>query len=91
MKHPRISLSLSLSLLTIAYCLAPQASSWAAETKLAKMRFVQSGNTSSSWPLYVAQQRKFLEKNGIDLEVIVIRGSTNLVSASVRLARASGR
>jgi ABC-type nitrate/sulfonate/bicarbonate transport system substrate-binding protein len=55
----------------------------AADAPLKKLRFVQSGNTSSSWPIYVAQQKKILEKNGIDLEVIVIRGSTNLVRAVI--------
>ena len=65
------------------FCLLPIADSWGAEAKLTKMRFVQSGNTSSSWPLYVAQQKKFFEKNGIELEVIVIRGSTNLVRAVI--------
>jgi len=46
-----------------------------------KMRFTQSGNTSSSWPLYVAEHKKFFEKNGIQVEVIIIRGATNVVRA----------
>ena len=53
----------------------------AADSGMLKMRFTQSGNTSSSWPLYVAQQKKILEKNGVQLEVIIIRGATNLVRA----------
>jgi ABC-type nitrate/sulfonate/bicarbonate transport system substrate-binding protein len=64
----------------IAYCLLPIASR-AAESGMLKMRFTQSGNTSSSWPLYVAEQKKLFEKNGIQVEVIIIRGATNVVRA----------
>ena len=49
----------------------------AADAGMLKMRFTQSGNTSSSWPLYVAQQKKILEKNGVQLEVIIIRGANH--------------
>lgn len=57
------------------------ATSGSAETKLSKLRFVQSGHTASSWPVYIAQQKKMLEKNGIELEVIIIRGATNTTRA----------
>jgi ABC-type nitrate/sulfonate/bicarbonate transport system substrate-binding protein len=53
----------------------------AADGDMLKMRFTQSGNTSSSWPLYVAEQKKMFEKNGIQVEVIIIRGATNVVRA----------
>jgi ABC-type nitrate/sulfonate/bicarbonate transport system substrate-binding protein len=53
----------------------------AADGSMLKMRFTQSGNTSSSWPLYVAEQKKMFEKNGIQIEVIIIRGATNVVRA----------
>ena len=53
----------------------------AADAGMLKMRFTQSGNTSSSWPLYVAEQKKLFEKHGIQLEVIIIRGATNVVRA----------
>lgn len=53
----------------------------AADTGMLKMRFAQSGNTSSSWPLYVAEQKKIFEKNGLQVEVIVIRGATNTTRA----------
>jgi NitT/TauT family transport system substrate-binding protein len=46
-----------------------------------KMRFAQSGNTSSSWPLYVAEHKKLFERNGLQLEVIIIRGTSNVVRA----------
>ena len=52
-----------------------------ADGGMLKMRFTQSGNTSSSWPLYVAEQKKIFEKNGIQVEVIIIRGATNVVRA----------
>jgi ABC-type nitrate/sulfonate/bicarbonate transport system substrate-binding protein len=53
----------------------------AADGGLLKMRFTQSGNTSSSWPLYVAEDKKMFEKNGLQVEVIIIRGATNVVRA----------
>jgi ABC-type nitrate/sulfonate/bicarbonate transport system substrate-binding protein len=53
----------------------------AADSGILKMRFAQSGNTSSSWPLYVAEQKKIFEKNGLQVEVIVIRGATNTTRA----------
>ena len=82
MPNSKVLLALNFWLLTVAYCLLPVASS-AADALLKKMRFVQSGHTSSSWPIYAAQQKKILEKNGIDLEVIIIRGSPNLVRAVI--------
>src|SRR3954453_20475640 len=53
----------------------------AAETGIVKMRFTQSGNTSSSWPLYVAEQKRIFEKNGLQVEVIIINGATNTTRA----------
>jgi len=53
----------------------------AGEAALPKVRFVQSGHTASSWPLYVAQEKKLFEKNGIFLEAIIIRGATNTTRA----------
>ena len=67
-------------LLPIAYCLLPSLLG-AAESGLLKMRFTQSGNTASSWPLYVAERKKIFEKNGLQVEVIVIRGATNTTRA----------
>lgn len=46
-----------------------------------KVRFAQSGHTAASWPIYVAQHKKILEKNNIDLEVIIIQGATNTTRA----------
>ena len=80
MRNRKTLLTRYLRVLTIAYCLLPIASP-AADAPLKKVRFVQSGHTSSSWPIYVAQQKKFLEKNGLDLEVIIIPSSPNLVRA----------
>lgn len=54
---------------------------YAAEPGMLKMRFTQSGNTSASWPLYIAEQKKMLEKNGLQVEVIIIRGTPNVVRA----------
>jgi NitT/TauT family transport system substrate-binding protein len=52
-----------------------------AGAELSKVRFAQSGHTAASWPIYVAQQKKILEKNGIELEVIIIQGATNTTRA----------
>jgi len=71
---------IGVSILSIVYCLLPVTSP-AADSGLVKMRFTQSGNTSSSWPLYVAEQKKIFEKNGLQVEVIIIRGATNVVRA----------
>jgi ABC-type nitrate/sulfonate/bicarbonate transport system substrate-binding protein len=80
MDHRKIK-SLIVSLfLAIGYGLLPGRSP-AAESAMLKMRFTQSGNTSSSWPLYVAEQKKMFEKNGLQVEVIIIRGATNVVRA----------
>jgi len=71
---------LILGVCTLASCLTTHASQ-GADSGLLKMRFTQSGNTSSSWPLYVAEQKKIFERNGIAVEVIIIRGATNVVRA----------
>src|SRR5512136_2341731 len=70
----------NLWLIMLAGCLVPSAG-FAADAGLLKMRFTQSGNTSSSWPLYVAEQKKIFEKNGLQVEVIIINGATNVVRA----------
>ena len=73
MKHLRF-----VSLLFSALCSAGSPlAALAADSGMLKMRFTQSGNTSSSWPLYVAEQKKIFEKNGLQVEVIVVRGATN--------------
>jgi ABC-type nitrate/sulfonate/bicarbonate transport system substrate-binding protein len=64
----------------VAYCLLPSLLE-AADSGMLKMRFTQSGNTSSSWPLYVAEQKKIFEKHGLQVETIVIRGATNTTRA----------
>lgn len=80
MIHQLKRIAVGVSLLTIAYCLLPIASP-AADSGLLKMRFAQSGNTSVSWPLYVAEQKKMFERNGLQVEVIIILGATNVVRA----------
>lgn len=80
MRSPSIKNLIAVFLLPLAYCLLPSLLE-AAESGLLKMRFTQSGNTSSSWPLYVAEQKKMFERNGLQVEVIVIRGATNTTRA----------
>lgn len=48
---------------------------------MSKFRLVQSGLTAMSWPIYVAKDQKFFDKNGIDFEEIIIRGATNTTRA----------
>jgi NitT/TauT family transport system substrate-binding protein len=62
-----------------------------AEAGMSKIRFAQSGRTASSWPLYVAEQKKIFEKNGIQVESVVIRGATNVLRAVVNETAPIGR
>lgn len=62
-----------------AYCLAP--SLFAGEAGLPTVRFVQSGRTASSWPLFVAEEKKFFQKNGVYMEEIIVRGGPNMTRA----------
>ncbi|TAK07828.1 ABC transporter substrate-binding protein [bacterium] len=55
--------------------------SLAGEAGLPTVRFVQSGRTASSWPLFVAEEKRFFQKNGIYLEEIIVRGGTNMTRA----------
>jgi ABC-type nitrate/sulfonate/bicarbonate transport system substrate-binding protein len=50
--------------------------SFAAAAELSKLRFAQSGHTAASWPIYIAQEKKIFEKNGIQFENIIIQGAT---------------
>ena len=49
--------------------------------ELSKLRFAQSGHTASSWPIYIAEQKKIFEKNGMHFENIIIQGATNTTRA----------
>ncbi len=80
MRNHSIKTLIVVCLWPIACCLLPSLLE-AAESGMLKMRFTQSGNTSSSWPLYVAEQKKIFEKNGLQVETIVIRGATNTTRA----------
>jgi ABC-type nitrate/sulfonate/bicarbonate transport system substrate-binding protein len=63
----------------------------AADAGLKNLSFVQIGLKSSSWHFFVGQQKKIFEKNGLDLEAIVIRGATNLVRAVISNSVPMGR
>ncbi len=80
MRYQSTKTLIAVWLSMFAYCLLPSPAE-AADSGMFKMRFAQSGNTSSSWPLYVAEQKKIFEKNGLQVEVIVIRGATNTARA----------
>ena len=53
----------------------------AGEASLPNVRFVQSGRTASSWPLFIGEEKKLFQKNGIYLEEIIVRGGTNTTRA----------
>jgi ABC-type nitrate/sulfonate/bicarbonate transport system substrate-binding protein len=53
----------------------------AGEAGLPTVRFVQSGRTASSWPLFIAEEKKLFQKNGIYLEEIIVRGGPNTTRA----------
>lgn len=77
-------------LLLTAFCLLPSPLR-ASEAGLTTVRFAQSGATATSWPLYVAQQKKIFQKNGIFVEVIIIRGGTNTTRAVLSKTIPMGR
>lgn len=66
------------SLLLVAWI---SALAMAGQSGLATVRFAISGRTAVDWPLFIAQEKKIFQKNGIFLEAIVIRGSTNTTRA----------
>jgi ABC-type nitrate/sulfonate/bicarbonate transport system substrate-binding protein len=70
----------TFSLLAIAVCPPPLR---AGEANLPTVRFVQSGRTAASWPLFVAEEKKFFQKNGIYVEEIIIVGGTNTARAVI--------
>ena len=67
-------------LLLIACCVLPS-SIVAGEAGLPTVRFVQSGRTASSWPLFIGEEKKFFQSNGIFLEEIIIPLGTNTTRA----------
>ncbi len=67
-------------LLPAALCLLPSPL-LAGEASLPTVRFVQSGRTSSSWPLFIAEEKRFFQKHGIYLEEIIVRGGINTTRA----------
>jgi ABC-type nitrate/sulfonate/bicarbonate transport system substrate-binding protein len=76
----RITLLVFLFLLPTAYCLPPS-SLLASEAGLPTVRFVQTGRTAASWPLFVGEEKKFFQKNGIYLEEIIVTGGPNTTRA----------
>ncbi len=76
MRYRGIMFLVFIFLLPVAYCLLPSFL-LAGEAGLPTVRFVQSGRTASSWPLFIAEEKKFFQKNGIYLEEIIVRGGIN--------------
>jgi len=79
--HARNMTTLSLVLLLPFYFCLFTSPLLAGEAGLPTVRFVQSGRTASSWPLFVGEEKRFFQKNGIYLEEIIIRGGTNVTRA----------
>lgn len=78
-----IPVSLFALFLSVGLCPALSPSLLAGEAGLTTVRFVQSGSTATSWTLYAAQQKEFFQKNGIFVEVIIIRGGVNTARAVI--------
>jgi ABC-type nitrate/sulfonate/bicarbonate transport system substrate-binding protein len=74
----RIALLVFFFLLPTAYRLPPV---FAGEAGLSTVRFVQTGRTAASWPLFIAEEKKLFQKNGIYLEEIIIPGGPNTTRA----------
>jgi len=68
-----------LLLLTIfaAACVSFLSSAWAQE----RMRIAWAGSTTSNTPIWVADQKGFFKKNGLNAEVIAISASTIVIQA----------
>src|SRR5512144_94450 len=68
-----------LLLLTIfaAVCVSFLSSAWAQE----RMRIAWAGSTPSNTPIWVADQKGFFKKNGLNAEVIAISASTIVIQA----------
>jgi sulfonate transport system substrate-binding protein len=68
-----------LLLLTIfaAACVSFLSSAWAQE----RMRIAWAGSTPSNTPIWVADQKGFFKKNGLNAEVIAISASTIVIQA----------
>ena len=78
-----IPASLFTLFLSVVYGLTLPPSLVAGEAGLPTVRFVQSGQTATSWTLYVAQEKRFFQQNGIFVEVIIIRGGVNTARAVI--------
>ena len=78
-----IPASLFALFLSVGYGLTLPPSLVAGEAGLTTVRFVQSGQTTTSWTLYVAQEKRFFQQNGIFVEVIIIRGGVNTARAVI--------
>ncbi len=70
-------LCLRLVLLILLVMLAPGAPALAQE----RMRIAWAGSTPSNTPIWVADQKGFFKKNGLDVEVISISTSTIVIQA----------
>lgn len=77
-----VALLFGMSTATIAF---------GAGAELSKVRFAQSGHTAASWPIYIAQEKKIFEKNGIEFENIIIQGATNTTRAVLSETISLGR
>lgn len=79
MRREKVKWLIRTGFLFFAAVWSPAAS--AGEAGLPTVRFAHSGRTSSSWPLFVAEDKRFFQKHGIYLEEIIIRGGTNTTRA----------
>lgn len=80
-KRKTIALIILFSLMLVALGGFFARRSSAGEAGLPTVRFVQSGRTASSWPLFVGEEKRFFQKHGIYLEEIIVRGGTNTTRA----------
>lgn len=80
-KRKTIALIILFSLMLVALGGFFARPSSAGEAGLPTVRFVQSGRTASSWPLFVGEEKRLFQKHGIYLEEIIVRGGTNTTRA----------
>ena len=62
--------------LSAAMLMASASTAWSQSGKLTRLRAATTNASPSNWPLLVGQKGGFFAAEGIDLELIVLRGST---------------
>ena len=77
MNHARMQYGKSYRfvLAAVAALLLGPMPSWAQERPLKKINWGQTALSASMWIPWIAKEAKIYEKNGLDVEIVLLRGS----------------